>query len=467
MINLKPTQQLQDAFTDNYGLAREYWTLAARGLANGPFSLASNVRRYPWMLLLLRMIHMHRKMVSGRTGPNQQANADFLAEVVSSAVDYIGDAVKSPDNLVIHEDVVPPEIPIAMGLPTFCSEFLGYLAPLLNPVAMEPYIDACENDGIPPDTCSLPKCGMGVAASGHMPEAAAVITSNSPCDGGMASYTMMQKKTGVPVFWLDVPFNFTGDRAARYFAGELERMIHWLEEHTSGRMDWERLAEICEERNRMVTVEMELWDMLAHRPAPLAAEPIYMSHMWAYTVYPGSKRATRMFERLRDHAKNAIKTNRPAVPNEKHRALLWGPFPAHPLGIFKWAEKRYQTAMILDSLSFNRLPLIDVSTRQSMLEGLAWTIMHGPMARHSRGLAENYFNDLFFAVERFGIDMIWQSGHVGCKNSQALYQMLREKCREREIPLLIWEFDLADSRVVSEARMREQIDSFMENVMKA
>ena len=56
------------------------------------------------------------------------------------------------------------------------------------------------------------------------------------------------------------------------FTKELKRMIKWLEENTPGRMDWDRLCEICEERNRMVEQELELWDLVRIRPAPLAGE---------------------------------------------------------------------------------------------------------------------------------------------------------------------------------------------------
>ena len=40
-------------------------------------------------------------------------------------------------------------------------------------------------------------------------------------------------------------------------------------------------------------------------------------------------------------------------------------------------------------------------------------------------------------------------------------------CREAGIPLLLLEYDLSDTRIVSHASMKEQVDHFMENVMKA
>ncbi|MCK7509474.1 MAG: 2-hydroxyacyl-CoA dehydratase family protein [Desulfobacterales bacterium] len=64
-------------------------------------------------------------------------------------------------------------------------------------------------------------------------------------------------------------------------------MIAFLEEHTPGRMDWNRLRQNCEGRNRVLELELELWDMIRVRPAPLAAEAVFLSHMWHVNLFPG------------------------------------------------------------------------------------------------------------------------------------------------------------------------------------
>jgi hypothetical protein len=45
--------------------------------------------------------------------------------------------------------------------------------------------------------------------------------------------------------------------------------------------------------------------------------------------------------------------------------------------------------------------------------------------------------------------------------------LLREKCREHGLPLLIINYDLSDPRVVSKEGIIEQVNHFMENIMKA
>ncbi|MFP4477456.1 MAG: 2-hydroxyacyl-CoA dehydratase subunit D, partial [Desulfatibacillaceae bacterium] len=446
MLNAQPTRQTLYSARHR---GENWLRIAAMAAKHGPVDMARELRRYPWLLTLLNVDTLLTRLSEGRSERYNQACGIAINNIVAGIMEMCDTAFHHPDRMVIHEDLVPPEILFAMGLRTWCAEILGILLPVVRPEAAERYIDACENAGIPPDTCSLPKSTLGIVLSGQMPRPRALLASNLPCDSGMSSYTIMEKELGAPAFRLDAPHDFKSERAVAYFVGQLEEMIGWLEERTPGRMDWDRLREICEERNRMVEAEWELWDMMRNRPAPMAAEAIYMSHFWCFNVFPGRPESTRVFEKIRDLAAQNMAEGVSAFDREEHRALLWNPPTAHFVDLFSWAEQKYGVAMIMDSMSYSRLPLIDTSTRRTMLEGLSRNIMNGPMARHTRGPIANYFDDIFHIHETYGIDMLWMAGHVGCKNTQALNQILREKCRERSLPLLVINYDLSDTRVES------------------
>ncbi|MFZ5569754.1 MAG: 2-hydroxyacyl-CoA dehydratase subunit D [Thermodesulfobacteriota bacterium] len=435
-------------------------------IKHGPLDTVRDLRRYPWILVLLQVNRLLWRFIRGRRGRYRKATAMVMADIVAGVIRMMDDVFFRGERLVIHEDMVPPEIIRAMGLVPFMAELMGILMPMIRPHSVEAYIDACENAGIPPDICSLPKSTMGLTLMGHLPPALAVITSNLPCDGGMASYALMERELGLPTIRLDIPYRFTDEKAVDYFVGELKRLIGWLEARTPGRMDWERLKNICEERNRMLAFEQELWELIRIRPAPMAGEPIWLSHMWNFNVTPGSADSTRTFERIVAMGRQNLEEGVDPV-GERYRALLWNPPTIHFIDIYNWAEKAYGVSLIMDSMTFNRIEPIDTGTPESMLRGLAKTIMNGPMARHTRGPAENYVNDIFHITRQFDIDMIWVAGHIGCKNTQALNGMLRELCRREGIPLLIIHYDLSDPRIVSREGIIEQIDHFMENIMKA
>jgi len=271
----------------------------------------------------------------------------------------------------------------------------------------------------------------------------------------------------VPTFRLDIPFDFYDDRAVEYFSGELRAAIEWLEKHTPGKMDWDRLREVCEERNRFVEAELDMWDTLRARPAPMAAEPVYLSHLMYGICRPGIKRGTDLMRRILALSRENLKDGQGALPTENYRTVLWNPPTIIFPDLFVWAEQAYGVAMTMDMLTYHRHPFVDTSAPETMLRDLSKIIMQGPMARHTRGPAGNFFGDLFHLYEHFDMDMIWMAGHIGCKNTQALNGMFREKCRERGIPLLIIDYDLSDTRIVHPEDMRRQVEQFMETVMKA
>ncbi len=441
--------------------------IAMMGIRNGPCDMCMDLKRYPWLWHLLKVNRLITKLTEGRSGNYRKAISMVVHAITKEVIDLLEGIFYRQDRLVLHEDMVPPEILRAMGLSPWMPEVLGILLPMLEPNAMEEYIDAAENEGVPSDICSLPKAVIGITQKGCLPPAKAVVTSNLPCDGGMSSYLYVEKKTNAPTFRLDIPFNFKDERAETYFAGELRSMIAWLEKHTPGRLDWDRLKEICEERNRMMEYEMELWEMIAHRPAPLASEAVYLSHLWFFNVCSGSKSATEIFRKLVNLARENLENGIPAVRDENYRTLLWNPPTLHALDLFVWAEKTYGVTCIMDSMTFNRLPYIDTSSEESMLCGIGRNLMQGPMARHTRGPMDNYFDDIFHIISRFDIDMLWMAGHIGCKNTQALNGIMREKCRDLGIPVLIIDYDLSDTRIVPREGIFSQVDHFMENVMKA
>ena len=199
----------------------------------------------------------------------------------------------------------------------------------------------------------------------------------------------------------------------------------------------------------------------------MAGEPVYLPNLFSVMIRPGEPKSTRLFEQTLGLAKQNLKQGTQAVPQETYRVLNWNSTIGHFIDVYNWAERTWGVTLLMESLAFNRIPLIDTATPESILRGLARIIMVGPMARHTRGPAENYLNDLFYIWETFDIDMVWVMANMGCKKTAALYGMLRENCRKKDIPLLIIEQDVVDPRTVTHRRIMEQIDDFMENTMGA
>lgn len=437
------------------------------GVKHGPYDMTRDLLRYRWLWGLAHVNNLLDKVVAGRTGLVRELNCAVINQITAGLIDILENIYYRCDKVVLHEDLVPPEILYGMGLHSWMNEIVGMVVSLIDVSIVERYIDIAENNGTPADICSLPKVNIGVTLSGELPPVAAVISSNMPCDGGMKSYLATEQHYGLPTFYLDAPYEFQTERANRYFVGQLKEMISWLEQKTGARMDYDRLRVICERRNRMRELELEIWELMRLKPSPLAAEPIYFTHMMYTICNPGNERGVKLMELILDYTKRIAATGAGAVPGEQHRIVLWNPPVSMFPDLFVWAEQKYRTAMLMDMLTYRRFNFIDTSTPDTMLAGLARVNMEGPMARHTRGPAENFFTDLLHLYDYFNLDMIWMAGHIGCKNTQAILGIMRERCRSRDIPLLVLDYDLCDSRIVSEEGIKRQIDQYMESVMHA
>lgn len=465
------TKSVTDAF-----IYTKYWVLTWGVILKlviklffrrGPMGVVRVLKQYPWILRFLSTTKLLRRLTRGRKGAYLESTALVIQSIAVTLVETLEDMFYHPELVLVNEDLVPPDIATAMGLKVWIVEAMGIMLPLIHSEASLDFIDEAENAGMNPDSCSFVKAAVGMIMKNQQPKGCAIVASNMPCDAGMASYSYIREKYNVPIYRVDVPYNFHSERAEKLFVEDLNGMIEFLEKHTPGRMNWGKLREICERRNRMMELEFELWDMMRTRPAPLASEAIWLAHLWFFPLYPGHKVAVRLYERLVKLAQKNINRKIPAVENETYRAVLWNPaFPQYP-DIFNLTEHAHGITVIIDSISYNHNEFIDTSTPETMLKGLAQIIMQGPMVRHTRGPAENYLDDIFRCYKQFDLDMVWIANHVGCKSGQAMNGVLREKCRELKIPLLILDYDLLDPRIVSHEGMMRQVDDFMETVMKA
>jgi benzoyl-CoA reductase/2-hydroxyglutaryl-CoA dehydratase subunit BcrC/BadD/HgdB len=371
--------------------------------------------------------------------------------------------VKDPDNLVWYEELLTPEIPRAMGLTPFMTESLGIVLPLLDGNYAIPYVDRTENEGFPADMCSFIKTSLGQVLADDLPRPGLILTTNSPCDSVMAGYVPVQKILDVPVFRLDHPFEVS-DRSVQYYVQGLRKMIRFLEQETGRRMDFDRLAEVCEERNRASQYLLEFREMMRSRPAPMGGLMMTLSIL-GHEILAGTPEATAFCKSLRDLSYARVQQGSGAVDEERIRAILWNPPFLIDADLFRWMEETFGAVIVMDMLCYRSYSMIDTSSPDTMLRGLAYDMMKGPMARHTRGPVKNYYEDLIGLVGEYEADMVLFASHQGCKNALGVMGIVREVLRKQGIPFLDIQYDLMDPRITSPSEIRNQVSHFMETVM--
>jgi benzoyl-CoA reductase subunit B len=363
-----------------------------------------------------------------------------------------------------YEFCITPELFFAMDIHPFNGELHTAVMNLGTPDVCWRFIDAAEADGVPPELCALDKIIHGALLEREMPRADFVVAATAPCDSSRIGYQMFEQLTDCPFYRLDAPVEDSRE-AYLYYAGELRRLIGFLEEQTGNRFDGDRLREVCEESNRATEALLELFELKRARPCPLSAAVTGGMYMAMLTAL-GLPQLSRYAELLRDAAAEAVRQGRGAVNDERYR-VLWYYVPVmFDIGLHQWLEESFRAVVIMDFLnSFFRQDPIDTTSVDTMLLSLARRGLETSMSRlrvDGHKLTERFLHD----YEDFGADCVVFPTPGGCKHIWGWLNLLRETCRERGIPICVFDIDLMDSRVQSADSVRVTIERFFKTVME-
>jgi benzoyl-CoA reductase/2-hydroxyglutaryl-CoA dehydratase subunit BcrC/BadD/HgdB len=346
--------------------------------------------------------------------------------------------------------------------------FLGEVHPSAmafgTPEVCWDYVDTAEENGTPPEVCVLDKFMLGALLRNQMPQADFIVTASAPCDSSRIGYQMFEQVTDCPVYRLDAPAEDSPE-AHSYYAGEIRKLIAFLEAQTGNRFDADRLREVCEESNRGTDALLELFELRRARPCPHPGSVTFNSYLSVLNCL-GLPALTRYIEFLRDDAADAVRQGRGALAEEKYRVLWYYVPVTFDIEMHAWLEENFKAVVIMDLLSsFFRQDPIDTTNLDTMLLGLARRGLEATMGRlrvNSAKLSERFLRD----YADFAADCVVFPGPVGCKHVWGWLGLLREICRERGIPICAFDLDWMDSRVRSVDSVRATIEEFFTTVME-
>src|SRR3990172_1654671 len=279
-----------------------------------------------------------------------------------------------------YEFCLAPELFRAMDIHPFVGEVHPAIMSLGTPEVCWRYVDVAEEHGTPSDLCVLDKFLFGALLSNEMPKADFIVTASAPCDSSRIGYQMFEQLSDCPVYRLDAPVDDSPEAHA-YYAGELRRLIPFLEAQTGQRFDADHLREVCAESNRATAALLELFELKPARPCPHPASVTFSSYMVLLSSL-GTPGLSRYIEFLRDDAAAAVRNGQGAVANEKHRVLWYYVPVTFDFELSQWLQDRFNAAVIIDMLSaFFRQEPIDTTNVDTMLLGLARRGLETTMGR--------------------------------------------------------------------------------------
>jgi benzoyl-CoA reductase/2-hydroxyglutaryl-CoA dehydratase subunit BcrC/BadD/HgdB len=410
----------------------------------------------------------HRRANEGRGGTPLRMYHEFQNTAGAMVMEDMQQYMFNPGKCVVTTSLgVPHEIFVAMGLTEFSVDNLSIFLRQPDQHGTLRYLDECEKMGVPSDTCSYPRAYAGAALDGQFfDNMACSVFSNCACDSAMQAYGLIEDKLKIPSFRLDEPYQFKTEEGKKSIVKQMYDMIAFLEKHTGSKMDWDELKAACERYNKWQEMEIERWEMQALDKPPIPGDLIFQVHMHCLS-YAGTEAAIKLMERHMELARNMVKRGECGTKNMRYRTIMWNP----PIGTYNsfwnWMEQCWGIGILNNMECYGCYEYIDTSSEESMMTTLAYRSMHVPMAQHTRGNFDNFFGDMWKAYELNRCDFLFLPNHTGCHPVLSLHGMLKDQCRERGVKLLDVRQDLGDVRVVSHQGVRNQVNSFMTNILNA
>ncbi len=374
----------------------------------------------------------------------------------------IFEAVDAGKPIVYHPFTTFSEIMVAMDVQPLCCEAWDIVGLQVDPDHAIKSVDAAHEAGIPAELCSFDKAIIGSIIRGTMPEPSLVVQAGMPCQNAYTTYQAVAALTGAPLYVCDTPYDLDEEGALDHWVNQYKGMISFIEEHTGKKMDYDRLKEVVEESNRCVEYWLEAVELMKSIPAPRTG-PLSQGTIAGMMGF-GTPEGTAAMKALLDETKDKMARGETAIPEEKAR-VIWFHFQVmwdNALMSFMGELGATVPYVLFDDF---RVEPVDTSSVERMLRGLAWRALQAPMGKVGRGAFDVLLGDMLYAVEQWKGDCVIIGANPGCKWLTGAYGLIRDACRDRGVPLLLYDVDLVDRRITSAEESRSRIEHFLATVM--
>ena len=471
---------LKDTLYD-YGQWLKLWGILIEWALRHPVLNVRAVFRYRWMLSYLTVPSFFDRLAGRMGGEGLRAcrmNLNTVADVVTKDLEktLMADEHLRPGNpnskkIIYMDELIPKLVTAGFSdhVTILAQAIPAYLPSLINQHSPVHYIEASESYGLPADVCPLPSLEAGIAIEDDFPKVGCCfISCNMPCDGSIMTTTMQDRRFNLPTFPLNIPLRWTREDTQEYAVEEMKACIAFIEEQTGEKCDWDKLKEACERVNEQSRLKMEKWELNRTDTPPFIGGGSWIYRIFSYEFGCANPRVLANDRKVNAILRKPFEEGRAPYPYPKevrHRAVVWNT-PANMYAHFNaWIAECWGVQVVCDMIDLQGTQIIDTSTRESMLYGLAKMVQGSTMRVHTKGGWEVIMNDLWAKVEEYRADLIVMFDQISCKGVAALKGAFEGQARARGVRMVWVEQDLMDPTTISRRTMRDQVNQYMQTVM--
>ncbi len=463
---------LQDTLIDYFFWLRNWGNLILLVL-KAPVPAVKAVFRYRWMWSLLISFGALDYSKEGlRKTPLKISNMNYnmvVRNLCSELLTLL--TVKSEKAIFYDLNQVPTILKGIEGFKPICPVALAvYVPSIVDQKSPYTYIDVTETYGIPADVCPLPQAEAGSAIEDDIiVKGICGVSTNMPCDGSIMASSYVDRRLNMPMYPLTSPMRYNNPDAMEFMADDYKELIKFLEKHTGKKYNYENLKEAFEMVNKQNELLLKKWETNKTDTPVYVGMGAWLYRVWGFNVtglsnhdfYKNDLKTLKLLEK-------AVKNKEKVHPKQRFRAIAWST-PCNYYGHLQaWLLNCWGVVTVFSMLGDSGyLSTMSLDTNEELLLAAANTTSRSTMRKQTNGGQENVLEELWEKCDEYNPDIVFLHDHLACKGMAGLITMFQEAADERDIKLCTVPQDLIDSRTISRRDMRDKINKFMFNVMKA
>lgn len=356
----------------------------------------------------------------------------------------VADSLSKEKSYVWSNIFAPCEIMQCFDLNTLSIECLSCY---LTGYHLEDYfIDFAQNTGLAPTLCSYHKTFVGAVDSGVIPNPVYAVTTSLSCDGNLNTFRYLEKKKGVPFTFLDIPYE-EDEASVSYLAEQLKQLTIELEKRFQKPFDIEKLKQAIRIENETRKELFRFFELQKkhYYPGELISQLYLMMGTHLMMGRPEFLELVRFLNK--DIA---------TYPVFEGKRILW----VHLLPFYQESLRSY----------FNSSDKYQVIASDIIIDFMDELDENRPFEALATKIIRNLYNGSYShkadmigtLVDEIQPDAIIHFCHWGCKQASGGSVLLKERMKEKEIPMLILDGDGIDKRNSHDGQIKTRLEAFLE-----
>ena len=346
-----------------------------------------------------------------------------------------------------------PDYVLQIGL----GSLFGHLTPLL---------EAAERHGMPPGGghCGLNKTRLGAHALGIIPQGDLSMAWGIVCDEGPKTDELIHEVFGTPIVYLDRCqddpldlFPEVNGLTVEYMVGEIKRAYARFADVAGVEITNELVMKAVEKLLGYMEWLGKIQELMRSDPLPLSQADMILFIMVTQLCIRDYDTATEAVKMLHQEVQQRVEDKRGILPEGTPRVLWGNHFPLPDPGIVKMVENVGIASPLSEIWYFTTQP--PATFYDDPVETIARRFLELGLLTSVTGRIKDIVN-LF---QDWNLDGILWFNHAPCKVIGTDSLMIKKALKqELQVPIIVVEGDIYDSRFYNRQQMRTRIESFAE-----